>query len=118
MPQYNIVHIEIPTRDQKESGKFYGELFGWKIMSMPEMDYTMWEPEKSPGGGFSPLTETKVGEVLIYVASTDIETDLKRAAALGGKIVMLKTEIPNAGWFGLFTDPTGNRIALYTDKKP
>ena len=25
-----------------------------------------------------------------------------------------KTEIPGQGWFAIFSDPTGNRLALYT----
>ncbi|MFH2104272.1 MAG: VOC family protein [Chloroflexota bacterium] len=54
MPKRNIVHVEIPTRNVDESGKFYAELFGWKITTDTQMDYTMWEPEKMPGGGFSP----------------------------------------------------------------
>lgn len=27
---------------------------------------------------------------------------------------MPKTEIPHVGWWGIFADPTGYRIALYT----
>jgi predicted enzyme related to lactoylglutathione lyase len=27
-------------------------------------------------------------------------------------------EIPATGWFGMFKDPTGNAIALYTSMNP
>jgi len=27
---------------------------------------------------------------------------------------MAKTEIPQTGWFGIFSDPTGNKVALFT----
>ena len=119
MSKRNIVHIEIPTKDGKTSGKFYADLFGWKIETDEKMDYTMWEPVEGPGGGFNPVTEEyPVGAIIIYVASEDIETDLKKAEALGGKIATPKTEIPTIGWFGVFTDPTGNRIALYTSMNP
>jgi predicted enzyme related to lactoylglutathione lyase len=30
---------------------------------------------------------------------------------------MPKTEIPHVGWWGVFSDPTGNRIALYTSMR-
>jgi len=43
---------------------------------------------------------------------------LKLAESLGGKIVLPKSEIPNTGWFGIFEDPTGNQIALYTSMNP
>ena len=119
MSTRNIVHIEIPSNDDAKAAKFYHDLFGWKIEREEAMNYTMWEPAKGPGGGFNPLSETvKPGDVLIYVDSPDIEADLKKAEELGGKILAPKTEIPTVGWFGIFQDPTGNRIALYTSKNP
>ena len=33
---------------------------------------------------------------------------------LGASTLVPKTEIPGTGWFAIFTDPTGNRMALYT----
>ena len=56
--------------------------------------------------------------MLVYIASDDIEADLKNAERLGGKIVRAKTEIPETGWFGIFEDPTGNKLALYTSMNP
>lgn len=115
MPKRNIVHIEIPTRDGKESAVFYEKLFGWSIVHDEEMNYTMFDPHEGPGGGFAPLSENmQVGDVLFYVNSDDIEADLKRAVELGGEIAMPKTEIPNTGWFGMFKDQTGNVIGVYT----
>jgi predicted enzyme related to lactoylglutathione lyase len=119
MFKHNIVHIEIPSHDMKVSGKFYSDLFGWEITPIPEMNYTTWDAGVAPGGGFNPLSDTvKAGDVLIYVDSQDIEADLKRAEQLGGKIIQTKMEIPQTGWFGVFQDPTGNTIALYTSMDP
>jgi len=119
MSKHNIVHIEIPTANAEESGKFYSQLFGWKITPVPEMNYTLFEPEAGPGGGFTMIGETtKIGYVLIYVDSDDIETDLKKAEKLGAKVLVPKSEIAETGWFGVFSDPTGNMIDLYTDLHP
>lgn len=115
MTKRNIVHIEIPTGNVKESADFYQNLFGWHMETVEEMNYTMWDPHEGPAGGFSPLDENvKPGDVIIYVNSEDIEADLKQAAKLGATIVQEKMEIPETGWFGMFNDPTGNTIALYT----
>ncbi len=116
MSKRNLVHIEIPTKDAGESAAFYEKLFDWKITRDDGMDYTLWMPDETPGGGFV-KTEwgAKPGEVLIYIDSDDIEADLEKAVALGGTLVKEKAEIPNVGWFGVFKDPTGNSIALYTD---
>ncbi|MBT3187949.1 MAG: hypothetical protein HN736_14690 [Anaerolineae bacterium] len=59
-----------------------------------------------------------VGKVVIYVDSPDIDADLKQTEALGGKTIHPKSEIANMGWFGIFEDPTGNQIALYTSMNP
>jgi hypothetical protein len=115
MTKRNIVHVEIPTRNHEESIKFYKELFGWKTEYFPDMHYTTWEADEHPGGGFS---DSKPGEVLVHINSDNIEADLKKAKSLGATIVREKTEIPNIGWWGVFKDPTGNMIALYTSVNP
>ena len=116
MTKRNIVHVEFSSSDLEKSGKFYHGLFGWKITPVPEMNYSLWEAGDGSGGGFNPLGGyTKPGDVLVYVDSDDIEADLKKAKALGGTIVQEKHEIPQQGWFGVFKDPTGNLVALYTD---
>ena len=119
MTKRNIVHIEIPTSNAKESANFYQKLFGWHIETIEEMNYTMWDPHKGPGGGFNPLDENiQPGDIIIYINSEDIEADLKKAEALGATVVFQKSEIPNTGWYGMFKDPTGNTIALYTSMNP
>ena len=119
MTKRNIVHIEIPAGDTAKAGKFYEDLFGWKIETDTKMNYTMWAPAEGVGGGFSPITEAnKPGNVLIHVDSDDIEVDLKRIKALGGTVLSEKTEIPQIGWFALFKDPTGNTLSLYTSMNP
>jgi predicted enzyme related to lactoylglutathione lyase len=52
--------------------------------------------------------------VLLYISTDDIDATLAKIEAHGGKTVVPKTEIPQVGWFGIFTDPTGNRVALFT----
>ena len=119
MIKRNIVHIEIPTKDSKASAEFYEKLFGWHMEHVEEMNYTMWDPHEGPGGGFTNVEENSEPDgVLIYINSEDIETDLKKAASLGGTVVQEKMEIPETGWFGIFRDPTGNNIALYTSMNP
>ena len=119
MTKRNIVHIEIPAANPAKAGKFYQDLFGWQIESVPEMNYTMWDAGDGSAGGFNELgDEVKPGDVLIYINSDDIEADLKKAVKLGAAIVREKTEIPQTGWFGVFKDPTGNSIALYTSMNP
>lgn len=115
MSKRNIVHVEIPAEDVGAAGEFYRELLGWKITSMPEMDYTMWEAEDGTGGGIPKVSaENPAGQVLVYIASDDIDEDLEKVRQLGGKVIHEKAEIPGMGWYGIFQDPTGNILGLYT----
>ncbi|MCC6569175.1 MAG: VOC family protein [Anaerolineales bacterium] len=120
MSKRNIVHVEIPAADQAAAGKFYQGLFGWKIMPMPDMNYTMWESNDAvSSGGFPNVSEEfPAGQVIVYIDSDDIEADLKQVEKLGGKVIRAKEEIPGFGWFGIFRDPTGNMLALYTSNNP
>ncbi len=119
MSKRNIVHVEFPAANVDSAGSFYQELFGWKITPMPEMNYTMFEDEGGSGGGFPQVSEENpAGQVLVYIDSEDIEADLKKVEKLGGKILRQKTEIPGMGWFGVFKDPTGNALALFTSSRP
>lgn len=116
MPNRSIVHIDIPSRDPEEAGRFYHELFGWNITPVPAAHYVVWQAGEGSRGGFPALREGgKAGDVRIYVGSDDIEADLEKAKSLGAGIVQEKTEIPQ-GWYAVFRDPTGNLIGLWTRK--
>lgn len=117
MSQHPIVHVEIPAENRAATAQFYSQLFGWKIdNSMDEYNYTMFDAEGGPGGGFPNLTDGyEAGHVLIFVGTDDIDESLAKAESLGGKVATPRTEIPGIGWFGVFEDPTGNSIGLYTD---
>ena len=36
-----VVHFEIPFDDGDRARAFYLDLFGWELLEMPEMSYTM-----------------------------------------------------------------------------
>ena len=89
------------------------------------MEIERWQAAKEPGEadlrgrmvaeGLAPHSWSNgPGDVLIYIGTDDIEASLAKIQALGGKVVAPKTEIPQTGWFAIFTDPTGNKIGLYT----
>ena len=119
MSKRNVVHVEIPAANAEAASKFYADLFGWKIQSIPEMNYVMWEDGAGAGGGFPQISEdTPAVRVLVYIDSDDIEADLKKVVELGGKVLHAKAEIPQTGWFGIFQDPDGNALALYTSMNP
>ena len=114
MGKRSIVHIEIPLNAPDTDSKFYADVFGWEIMPMPEMEYTMYGSGNVSGGFPTVGEQIQAGDVIVYLDSQDIEADLKAIEAAGGKTLVPKTEITGAGWFAWFSDPTGNKLALYT----
>ena len=118
MSEHPFVHVEFSAQDREAAGKFYSDLFGWKISHMPEMNYSTFDTGNI-GGGLNPVSENiPAGTVLVYLGTDDIDASLAKAESLGGKIVTSKTEIPGTGWYGFFSDPTGNMVGLYTALEP
>ena len=115
---HTICHLEIPTTDTKRSGEFYKKLFGWKINYGWGPDYATFSTGEGvlSGGGLDRKNRITPGNIIIYIQVDDINAMLKKAIQLDGKKVKEKTEIPNVGWFGLFTDLDGNTIGLFTPK--
>jgi predicted enzyme related to lactoylglutathione lyase len=116
MSNHPIVHIEFSAQDREAAGKFYSDVFGWKVNQMPEMDYATFEYKEGRGGGFNPVKEDyPAGTVVVYIGTDDIEASLEKIEAQGGEAIVPKTEIPDTGWFGMFKDPTGNLVGLFQE---
>src|SRR6185312_15700232 len=112
MSSHPVVHIDIPASDPRAAGKFYADTFGWNIHTDDAFSYTMFQVEGGPGGGFVNLGDmhglaVKPGDVLLYANTDDIDASLVKITALGGKVLLGKSEIPGVGWWAAFSDPSG-----------
>jgi len=125
MTKNMIGWFEIPTTDIKRAKAFYDTVFNIEIQVQDFGDVLMgWFPfaEDKPGASGSLIQHDAYGPseskgVLIYFISEDVNNELQRVEAAGGKIVQPKTQIsPDVGYMGLFIDSEGNRIALHSRK--
>ena len=111
-----IIWLESSSTDVPASAKFYGDLFGWPIVTDEKMNYTMTAFEGGETGmGFSEVNEERgvaPGSVLIYVDVADVDATIAKAKELGAPIFLDKMEIPTVGWMAIFGDPGGNRIGV------
>lgn len=122
--KHNMVGwFEIPVTNIERAKTFYDTVFGIEI-NIQDFGGTLM--------GWFPFAEGKLGAsgsliqndaytpsenkgVLIYFSSEDINTEINRVEAAGGKIVKAKTQIsPDIGYMALFIDSEGNRIALHS----
>lgn len=112
MGDRTILHVEIPSSDQKETRAFYADLFGWDFQTDEQMNYTTFDTGNLKGGLADVNDAIKPGGTVLYIDSRDVTADLEKIESLGGKTVIPKTEIPTIGWFAIFTDPSGNLMGL------
>ncbi|HET7385184.1 MAG TPA: VOC family protein [Nocardioidaceae bacterium] len=117
-----VVHFEVPFEDGERARGFYAEAFGWTIMQMPEMGYTMVStgpseqgPPSEPGfinGGMMERGGRITGPV-ITIDVENIDTALEKIESLGGSTVTPRQQVGDMGFSAYFTDSEGNLIGLW-----
>ncbi|CUR55773.1 putative glyoxalase family protein [metagenome] len=120
-----VVHFEIPFDDGDRARAFYGNAFGWQMMPMPEMGYTIvmtgpTDPEKGPsesgfinGGMFERSADFPGKGPNIVIDVPSIDEALRTIEGAGGKTASEKMSIGDMGFAGYFTDTEGNLIGLW-----
>jgi len=113
-----VTHFEINARDSKRANQFYSSLFGWSVQTMGDastgMAYGMVSTGVKMGinGGIGQTQEGGQPGVTFYVQVEDVQSHLDRVVALGGRVVVPVTEIPNMVTFAQFADPEGNIVGI------
>ena len=111
-----VVHFEFTAADPEASGRFYSEVFGWKINKWEgPIDYWLVETgeEGQPGinGGIMAAQEDQPPTtVTVDVESVDEMT--AKVVAAGGQVVAPKMPVPGVGWMAYVTDPGGVLFSL------
>jgi len=114
-----FVHNELNTTDVGKAKDFYGKLFDWQLEEMPgPMAYTLIKIGGNTAGGIMQHPMPGAPSMwLSYVNVDDIKTSTAKAKSLGATLIRDVTEIPEVGWFSIFTDPTGAVLALFQAKR-
>lgn len=126
MSSHPIVHVDIPAQDPAAAARFYEEALGWQLNHDPSFDYWMFNAAGGPSGGFvgvgpdaaDPPLQNEIGKVLVYLGSEDIDADLARVEACGGRTILPRTDIGGFGWYAVFADPSGNHLGFYQSLAP
>jgi predicted enzyme related to lactoylglutathione lyase len=110
----NIVHFEVPFEDGERARKFYAELFGWKIVSYPGMEYWMVQTFGGPGGGM--MKRVQPGQqIMNYFGVPSLQESSAKVETLGGKIIVPKMTVPGMGYFVVCMDTEGNVFGLWEE---
>lgn len=116
-----FVWRELITDDVEAATRFYSELFGWQIktVDMPSGPYQLIHAHGKDVAGMmkSPMPNVPP-HWYSYVAVTDVDAALERAAQAGGKVVVPAMDIPEVGRFGIFMDNLGAVSAPFKSASP
>lgn len=110
---YAVVHFDINGPDDQRLQRFYGDLLEWEVVSKGP-GYALVQ---TPGGLRGGIVEAELPAVTLGVVVPDLEQALRRAADLGGEVVMPATD---NGWVlkAQVKDPAGNVLTLIQGSVP
>jgi predicted enzyme related to lactoylglutathione lyase len=108
-----IDYIEFAVTDIAEAKRFYGAAFGWSFQDYGA-DYASFEDGRL-AGGFARADEVARGGPLVVIYALKLEASLARIEEAGGTVVRPIFEFPGGRRFH-FTDPSGNELAVWSDK--
>jgi uncharacterized protein len=116
-----VVHFEIPFDSKERVARFYSEIFGWKLINVPDYDYTMVHAADTDAnnmvsekgainGGMFPRNED-AKQPMIVIGVQSVDETIRKVVAAGGRVVTPKQRIPN-GSYARVADSEGNVIGL------
>ena len=84
------------------------------LQAVPGIDYSLFEAPSGPGGGVGGLQPGNWQPgVINYLSVPSVDEYQEKVKKAGGKILMPKADVMGQGWFAIFEDPSGTRMALW-----
>jgi uncharacterized protein len=108
-----IDYIEFSATDIGKTKVFYQQVFGWKFTDYGP-DYTSFE-EGRLAGGFAKTDKAPPGGPLVVIYAEDLAGMEASVREAGGAISKPTFSFPGGRRFH-FTDPSGNELAVWSDK--
>jgi len=108
-----IDYVEFRSTNIEDTKKFYTDVFGWQFTDYGP-DYTSFNDGRL-NGGFSVADRVQADGPLVVLYATELDDIEARVTGSGGKIVKETFEFPGGRRFH-FTDPSGNELAVWSDR--
>ncbi len=125
MKTASVGWFEIPATNMDRAILFYETVFETSVQrsNMGDLEMAWFGRGEGTMGASGALVlhadyyKPSTDGVLVYFSSEDVNNELGRVEAAGGKVLMPKKLIADdIGYMALFTDSEGNRIALHSRK--
>jgi uncharacterized protein len=114
--------FEIPAYNHYRSVAFYSYIYSIQMNTVELNGFAMsYFPTESGIGGAivtgPGCVPSEIGPLVYLNAGEDLDNVLSKVNEAGGRVVMGKTFLGGeAGYFALFIDSEGNRLALHSKK--
>jgi len=109
----HINYIEFKAHDLEKTKFFYEEAFGWTFTDYGPT-YIAFD-ESGLQGGFETTEEPIVNGALVVLYHENLTSCIDRIEKAGGIISLAIFSFPGGKRFH-FTDPSGNELAVWSDK--
>jgi uncharacterized protein len=110
-----ITWNELATSDLEATKTFYSAVFGWGWAGSD--DYAEVQVSGRTVAGVMPRRPEVPVELpdswLVYFGASDVDGDARRAAELGGAVIVAPTDIPGTGRFAVLADPQQAAFGLF-----
>ncbi|TXE08296.1 VOC family protein [Gelidibacter salicanalis] len=116
-----ISWFEIPAINFQQAVDFYNHIFNMEMEKNHEGNYAMafFPADKGIGGAIVAgpgSTPSDTGTLIYLNGGKDLYQVLQRVEPAGGRIIMPKTLIKKeSGYFAIFIDSEGNKLALHSN---
>ncbi|MGH7613564.1 MAG: VOC family protein [Gemmatimonadales bacterium] len=108
-----IDYVEMAATSIPDTRRFYRDVFGWTFTDYGP-DYTSFEDGRLTGG-FYKAESARAGTVLVVIFVLDLAAAEERVRAAGGRIAKPVFSFPGGRRFH-FADPSGNELAVWSDR--
>jgi len=122
---HSAVWFEIPVENMERAVQFYAQVLQieFEVSNFDGAEMAVFPNDGPEGGDVVHGALTKVdwakpggdGAILYLNGGDDLAEPLSRVEAAGGKIIRPKEAIGPHGFYAVFMDTEGNRIALHSN---
>ena len=123
-----VAHFEIHASDPEKTGKFYTDIFGWKLTKWDgPIEYYLLSTKTENVGIDGAIVRRRTGlpangaatnAYVCTIAVDSLDRVMQQVTDRGGEIVVAKDEVPGIGWLAYAKDPEGNIFGMLQPNQP
>lgn len=113
-----VMQFQILSKTPEETARFYSELFGWSVDAGNAMGYRRINTGSERGiqGGIWPTPQQAPTFVQLFMAVQDVKASVQKAEALGARMLIPPTMLPEGDEMAVLQDPQGMSFAVWRAK--